>query len=197
MTAKPRAPGGHEELGHVVSRSRAIIDSTTPTSDGEDEQPGERRRPAQPRPERGPRQQHLDDSAPNSEELERAAVEDQPEGGPAVVEDHDLVDHGELEVRVRVVERDAGVLRQQHHEQRRADHQQRGGRRRQACRQRAAEHAGQAQRARCAHQRDEAQEQRRLGEARERHLAAAPMPSKPSRCRARRAPGQKRPSASR
>ena len=40
-----------------------------------------------------------------------------PRSGPAVVEDHHLVDHRELEVRVRIVDRDAGVLGEQHDEQ--------------------------------------------------------------------------------
>ena len=53
-----------------------------------------------------------DQQRAEQEQLQRRAVEDEAESRPAVVEHHDLVDHRELEVRGRVVDRDAAVLDQ-------------------------------------------------------------------------------------
>ena len=47
------------------------------------------------------------------EQLERRAVENHPEGRSAVIEDHDLVDHGQFQMRVGIVEGNAPVLHQQ------------------------------------------------------------------------------------
>ena len=86
--------------------------------------------------------------APEDEQLQRRPVEDHAERRPAVVEHHDLVDHGQLQVGVRVVERDAAVLGQQ---RRRTVQPRPGPAWAPACPQAVpmpgAEHAGQRQRA--------------------------------------------------
>ncbi len=62
------------------------------------------------------------------EEFQRRSVENGTEGGAAVIEHHHLVDHGQLEVGIRIVERDAAVLGEQDDEER-GHHQNQRGRR--------------------------------------------------------------------
>ena len=57
--------------------------------------------------------EQADDQRPEHPELQRGPVQDEGEVRPAVVEHHDLVDHGQFQVRVRVVHGDAGVLGQE------------------------------------------------------------------------------------
>ena len=89
--------------GTCGSRSRAMIDSTTPDADRHAEHPADEERPvrASARPAAARRPARATSSAPKHEQLERRAVEDHAEGRAAVVEHHDLVDHRQLEVRVR------------------------------------------------------------------------------------------------
>ena len=151
-------------------------DSTTPTTTAKATIAATKHAPVQQqRPERD-RNDELDQDGADDEELERRAVEHCRQGRPAVVEHHDLVDHGQLQVRVRVVERDARVLRQHDHEQARHDHDQRGSRPPPGRADARREHAGQLQRAAELHERQEPQEHRRLGQAREGHLARGAHP---------------------
>ncbi len=104
--------------------------------------------------------------------LQGAAVEDQSQLGPAMVEHDDFVDHRELEVRGRIVHRHPSVFRQENEEQADSDERQRGGGAPPRREQGLAEHAAQREAAREENERDEAQEQGRFRERRERHLAA-------------------------
>ncbi len=108
--------------------------------------------------------------------------------GPLWSRTIDLVDHGQLEVRVRVVDGDARVLGQEHDEQRRADEQQRRAAVRPGDAAPAPRDVRRARAARRAGQRGQAQQQRRLGQRRElRPRGWRPCPRSSSRCPARRA----------
>ncbi|MFO1077917.1 MAG: hypothetical protein U1E73_09360 [Planctomycetota bacterium] len=87
-----------------------------------------------------------------------------------MVEHHDLVDHRQFEVCVRVVERNAAVLDEQHEEPA-GDDQHHRSHVRQRLVGRIREHAAQAEAAARPRERDETEEQRGFGEPRERHLA--------------------------
>ena len=117
--------------GTWVSRSRAIVDSTTPiaTATGEHPARGTTGQSSQGAA-RSTGTASRTTRAPKSEQLQRRAVEDHAERRAAVVEHHDLVDHGQLEVGVRVVERDAAVLGEQDDEPAQQDQRERGTRRR-------------------------------------------------------------------
>ena len=65
----------------------------------------------------GARQEEGNDEAAEHPELQRSAVLDVGEVDAAVVQHHDLVDHRQLQVRVRIVDGDARVLREEHDEQ--------------------------------------------------------------------------------
>ncbi|OPZ23232.1 MAG: hypothetical protein BWZ02_03288 [Lentisphaerae bacterium ADurb.BinA184] len=71
----------------------------------------------QPRPriqrQRGRRQPHHERG--EEPQFQRRAIQDERQVRPAVVEDHDLVDHGQFEVRVGIVRRHTAVLDQGHH----------------------------------------------------------------------------------
>ena len=109
-----------ETAGTRGSRRRAITDSTTPTATASDELAAEQKQNARPAACRRNRQEHVDEQRADHEQLDGAAVEDEREVRAAVVEHHDLVDHRQLEVRVRIVDGDARVLREQHDEERSA-----------------------------------------------------------------------------
>src|SRR5262245_6637277 len=79
---------------------------------------------SEPTREHGHDQAH--EQAPEEEQLEAGSVEDRRQGRTAVVEHHHLVDHGQLEVRVRIVERDPAVLHQRHDEESRPHEHQSG-----------------------------------------------------------------------
>ena len=68
----------------------------------------------------------MDEKGPQHKQLERGAVQDHREGGSAVIQHHDLMDHGQLQVGVGIVERDAAVFGQQHDEHPADQEQQRG-----------------------------------------------------------------------
>ena len=57
-------------------------------------------------------QQHCED-----QKLQRRAVQNRRQRRPAVIQHHDFVNHRQFEVRVRIVERHAAILREQHREQ--------------------------------------------------------------------------------
>ena len=153
------------------SRSRAMHDSTTPTATAKPIIAGEEDAPVQQHGPEGDGHDELDEDGAHGEELDRRPVEHGGEGGAAVVEDHDLVDHRQLEVRARVVDGDARVLGERDHEQPDDDQHHRGGgslpRRADA----GGEHARELERPAELHERHQAQEQRGLRQAREGHLA--------------------------
>ncbi len=96
-------------------------------------------------------------------------MKDEGKVGPAVIQDHHLVNHGKLKVRVRVVDRYPGVLRQEHDEEA-AQGQDGAGRRAWAAV--GSEHPRQGEFTGPVGQAREGQDQRRLGEARESHFTA-------------------------
>ena len=88
-------------------RSRAITDSTTPMTTPPREHAAQEERPGPARlVPRATGAASGTTSGAEHEQLERRAVEDQRRTPAAVIEHHDLVDHRELEVRVRIVERE-------------------------------------------------------------------------------------------
>jgi len=60
------------------------------------------------------RQSHLDEERAHDKELHGTAIEDQGKVWSPVIEHHDFVNHRQLEMRVRVIDRDAGVLGEKH-----------------------------------------------------------------------------------
>jgi hypothetical protein len=104
------------------------------------------------------------------EELQRRGPFDQRQVACRVFEDHRLVDHRELEVRRRIVDRDARILRERHHRERdagereaRVDGELAVRERVDDCRQR-----GRPRDQACG---EEHHEERRLGEEADEHLA--------------------------
>ena len=173
MTPKADSrPAPTSRLGTRSRRRRAIIDSTTPTrtasTSSADEAHGDA--PAVPASSTGMTMRH--EQQPVREQLDRRAVQDQREGRPAVVEHHDLVDHRQLEMRVRIVEGDAAVLGEQHDEERDRREPERRRAELHSPRQRRPEHVGERERARELHQHEQSEEQRGLRQAREGRLAS-------------------------
>ena len=107
--------------GTRSSRSRAIVDSIDPHDDRQQEHaiaattPSQHEAGDRPARDHAERDERPDDQHAEQPELQRA-VQDEGEVGPAVVEHHDLVDHRQFEVGVRVVDRNAGVLGQEDHD---------------------------------------------------------------------------------
>jgi hypothetical protein len=110
----------HEQLRHVQQAQASHRRLDGPEQHGRADRARDEQEPVGPRVGRE-RQQGAEHERREQEQLDRSAVDDHAERGSAVVEHHDLVDHRELEVRVRVVERDAAVLGQQHDEPARDD----------------------------------------------------------------------------
>ena len=113
----PNADSRHaatRRIGTCVSRRRAIVDSTTPTTTATTNMPASEHRPvtATDIPVAGGSARRTI-KAPKSKQFQRRTVEDHAEGRAAVIEHHHLVDHRQFQVRVRIVERDPAVLRQQ------------------------------------------------------------------------------------
>ena len=117
--------------------------------------------------------EHRGDQGGEQRQLERGGVENAAEIGPAEIEDDHLVNHGELEVGGRVVHRDLAGLGEQEDEKRPGDQDQRRSeegspRHRRAEEARHVPPAGDERKGR------EAEEESRLGERRDRDLAARP-----------------------
>ena len=127
---------------------------------------------------------------PTSHSFSAARVLDEAEIGSAVVEHHDLVDHRQLEVRRRVVDRDPAVLDQREDQQgQRRPAPGPAGRRAQDGRGDRAVDRGQRERAGDARQHRQRQQEGRLGQRREMQPRGwPPCPRSWSRCRAPPAP---------
>ena len=79
--------------------------------------PSERRRAIEPQAAAVQRHHEADEQRAEDPQLQRRGVLDQREIGAAMVEHHHLVDHRQLEMRGRVVDRDAAVFDQFEHQQ--------------------------------------------------------------------------------
>ena len=162
--------------GTATRRTRAMTDSTTPIRIARRSMPAKKTRPESHGSGAPKGMATRIRSAPRTKSLIDDAVEDEPEGGPAVVEDHHLVDHRQLEVRVRVVERDPAVLGEEDDEPARHDEDERGPRGEPAEGPGAGQHRGEGERPGDPRDGQEAEEEGRLGEAGEAHLPRGPHP---------------------
>ena len=135
---------------------------------GESQQEEDVTRPAA---HRGGRRHDVEQHRLENEQLHRRAVLDESEQGPAVVENHDLVDHRQLEVGAGIVDRHAAALREQDDEETRGDEQQRRRALEPEAPLRRAQHLGETQRARETRQGQEGEEERRFGQPGETDLA--------------------------
>ena len=169
---------GAEELGRAedphLRRHRLDQRQPAPAERELRASSGERARAAEPvvaAVRDAPRQEQREADARVVEQLERRRPLDQREVPRRVLEHHRLVDHRELEVRRRIVDRDARVLREQHHRERDAGEREARIDRELACarasrRSSAATSTGRDQRGGEQHH-----QQRRLGEEADDHLA--------------------------
>ena len=118
------------------------------------------------------REREADEECAEEPQLQGSRVEDAGEVRAAVIEHHDLVDHRELEMGCRVVNRDAAVLGEEHDQEGEGDQ----GEGRRGLRPDADRHVGQHRRQRQASRlpRDgrQSEEERGLRQGRERDLAA-------------------------
>ena len=105
-------PGPDEELRHADQAEPRHRRLDHADRDGE---PGHGRAgmrpPSEPAATGVDRKHDADEQCAHEPELERRAAQDQREVGAAVVEHHDLVDHRQLEMRGRIVDRDAASSR--------------------------------------------------------------------------------------
>ena len=161
--------------GTRTSRSRAIdrLDDADRRGDGQDQRDRRPRSRAATTP-CAPAAGRRPAARRDTQSFRPAPYWMKAEVGPAVVQHHHLVDHGQLQVGVRVVHRDARVLRQQDdREGRRDQHEQRPARAGQLPAREPRRACPLSETLRGVHrQRRQPEEQRRLGQRRERSLAA-------------------------
>ncbi len=176
MPKAPRTEAVTRSCGTLTSLRRAMTDSTTPMTIAIRSIPATK--PAhsrigsgEPNGKRTCRRR-----APQDEELHRGAPEDRPEGRPAVVEDHHLVDHRQLEVRVRVVEGDPAVLGEEDDPPAHRDENEGRPPLEPPLAPGVGEHPPEGEAPREAGEDEHAEDEGRLGEAPEAHLAGRPHP---------------------
>ncbi len=110
------------------------------------------------------------------EQLDRHRPLDQREVARRILQDHRLVHHGELEVRARVVDRDARVLGEQHHEEGHRGEGEARVDREFAVRERV-DDGGELGRAADERGGEQGHQHRRLGEEADQHLAPRAQPA--------------------
>ncbi len=106
-----------------------MTDSTTPIPTRDRADARDEEQPVEQRIAQREGQDQVQEQGRQQEQLHRRAVQHETEERPAVIEDHHLVDHRELEVRVGIVDGNPRILGEQHDEQGDGDEEERRRRR--------------------------------------------------------------------